>query len=607
VGKLCFGYLQDGFLYKYLFRILEVRVKKRWLIVLFSVLVIMSLSLLGCPGGPAARGIQDGGTFDVVVIGTGIGGTVTAMSILYENPALSVLVIDKMNIAGGSTRFAGVNFTGLQINTDLPPGNWPPVVRNSSGRAGFEAHWRANAILDVTNPPWSTPALPVMSRVFTAFEGARGAIAWLNDSMNVPFNDYQVQVWGYNLDGSVDTAAATHRTPESNPRFLRRTAYGGPAAFVANTIAELERRGAEVRMETRLVALIVDGGAVRGIQAVSNGMTQNIMADTVILATGGFSHNHELMSQFTNAYDGSLGLNYYYVQPNVCYSNTGDGIVIAMRDVNADVFRHPNGQPSVWAVLTGIRLPAAISGVTVAATATQPAGVGLPRLVGGTSNVVWNGAGARPVIAEGAVTAGTAANVPNFGLQDQIIVNHLGERFLNEDSPYGSAVPWNNIINAIAGQAGSWIIFSEATTTPAMRRTLDAMAAVANQNYAVSAATPAALATAMGIPATLAGTIAAYNAAGPDAFGKASHRAVPLTGNLWAVRIVPGVLGTMGGLNTNADGRVINTSGAPVPNLFAVGEISNRPFFGQGYVGGSCLSLFVSIGRHVGIYIADLY
>ena len=564
-----------------------------------ALVVMMAMNFVGCDGGSTSWRDRPAESVDLIVVGTGIAGGLAALAYLEVNPNANVLVIDKMHRAGGSTLTSGQNFTGLQASVPLPAGDWDQQVIDASGQENFIVHWRRNALVAETFP------FPDFQRTWQTFVAARTEIQWMHDYMNIPFAAYSQQV----------TAPALGY----NPRMLRRLATG---SFIGNMIAELDRRGAEVRQDKEMIGLLTDDGAVIGIAALDRptGRVFEITANNVIIATGGFALNHALVALFANEYDQSLGLRDWAFAGNICPSNTGSGISIAMRDAGADVFRHsyPGGPPSMWGVLTGMNTfpPFTMTGPggnTISSFTVPTGGAAVATL---WRNVQLDEHGDRPA---GAAQIGTgAAAVANpeyeqylFGLQDQIIVNILGERFYREDAHAGSA-GFNNIINAMGNQPGpSWIILSTDTTTPAMRTTLNAMAAVPNQNVVVRADTPAELAELAGISSGLVQTITAYNAlAGTDGdlLGKAEERMVALEGEwLYAVRIRVQALGTIGGLRTGPDGQVLDGSaeGVPIPGLFAVGEVSNRPFFGQGYVGGSCLSLFAALGPRVGRFVAN--
>lgn len=134
------------------------------------------------------------------------------------------------------------------------------------------------------------------------------------------------------------------------------------------------------------------------------------------------------------------------------------------------------------------------------------------------------------------------------------------------------------------------------------------------------------LASACGIDAGgLSATIARYNddvAHGRDsAFGKGStayNRIQGEKGNLpnpclaplsrapyYAVRLVPGSLGTFAGLRTNENAEVISTKGAPIAGLYAVGNDMSSIFAGNYPSGGITLGPGMTFGYVVGKRLAE--
>jgi succinate dehydrogenase/fumarate reductase flavoprotein subunit len=91
-------------------------------------------------------------------------------------------------------------------------------------------------------------------------------------------------------------------------------------------------------------------------------------------------------------------------------------------------------------------------------------------------------------------------------------------------------------------------------------------------------ATPEEAAAAVGMtdPSALARTVADYNvgcAAGTDAFGRTATTLVPLTAPYYCVPLYPGGSNTSGGPRRDAGARVLDPFGAPIPGLFAAGEL----------------------------------
>ena len=71
-------------------------------------------------------------------------------------------------------------------------------------------------------------------------------------------------------------------------------------------------------------------------------------------------------------------------------------------------------------------------------------------------------------------------------------------------------------------------------------------------------------------------------------------------GPFFAVQVLPGTLGSFGGLKINTDGQVLS-GGNPIPGLYAAGEVANGEFFGLEYpASGSSISMSMTFGKAAG-------
>ena len=77
-----------------------------------------------------------------------------------------------------------------------------------------------------------------------------------------------------------------------------------------------------------------------------------------------------------------------------------------------------------------------------------------------------------------------------------------------------------------------------------------------------------------------------------------------LTGNLYALTVQPGIHHTMGGLKINTNTEVINTSGSVIGGLFAAGEVTGG-VHGANRLGGNAVADFTVFGRIAGQAAAD--
>jgi succinate dehydrogenase/fumarate reductase flavoprotein subunit len=186
-------------------------------------------------------------------------------------------------------------------------------------------------------------------------------------------------------------------------------------------------------------------------------------------------------------------------------------------------------------------------------------------------------------------------------------VDRAGRRFADEAQNYndfGRSLHEFDAASFSFTRVPAWMIFDGAyrrrySVGPIRRKAPD-------PDWLVSAPTAAALGAAIGVPAeSLEATIERFNghaAAGHDPdFGRGDYAFDRLMGDdraehpvlaplaeapFYALRLVPGCLGTKGGPRTDEHGRVLRAdSGEPIGGLFAAGNVSANPF-GYAYPGG---------------------
>ena len=74
----------------------------------------------------------------------------------------------------------------------------------------------------------------------------------------------------------------------------------------------------------------------------------------------------------------------------------------------------------------------------------------------------------------------------------------------------------------------------------------------------------------------------------------------------YAVMVKPTTIGSMGGLVIDVDARVLRADGAPIPGLYATGEVANGGFYNVEYpASGSSLSLGMTFGLEAGRNAAE--
>ena len=206
-----------------------------------------------------------------------------------------------------------------------------------------------------------------------------------------------------------------------------------------------------------------------------------------------------------------------------------------------------------------------------------------------------------------------------------IAVTANGQRFTNEADSYHDFM--QGLLRATTGQtAQAWLVCDHAFMRhyglgAAKPAPMPLGPKLAN-GYLMRGETLADLARACGIqPQALEQTVARYNAMalqGTDAdhakgatpynrmqgdaakvqgMGLANPCMAPLQrGPFYAVRIVPGSLGTFAGLRTNAQAQVLNAEGTPIAGLYAGGNDMNSIMGGNYPAGGITLGPAMTFG-----------
>lgn len=181
-----------------------------------------------------------------------------------------------------------------------------------------------------------------------------------------------------------------------------------------------------------------------------------------------------------------------------------------------------------------------------------------------------------------------------------ILVNANGERFVDE-------VGTRDVVSAAEiAQPGSfaWLVIDQ--------KMVDASSVIAGyitQGLTVQGDTYEALAGAMEVdPVTFAATMASWNtsveAKQDDAFGRTSFANALDAAPYYAIRVAPGVHHTMGGLRINESTEVLSADGAPIPGLYAAGEVTGG-IHGANRLGGNAVADIIVFGRIAGATAAE--
>ena len=326
----------------------------------------------------------------------------------------------------------------------------------------------------------------------------------------------------------IDTELGFYDSPSLPPDAGVRSGYSG--IYVCLEMQEVAKQynNLDLRFETPGVQLVrEDGGRVTGAIAKSGDEYVQInAAKGVIVATGGYDANPELMEAWTRPEDYATSSWW-----NPGWGTTGDGHLMGIK---AGAQMDPCPQPVM--------------------------------------NFRWG----NPDSFYDARTW----NAVYFAL----MINGDGKRFVREDLPFQCV---SNAQNAQPGYGKNcWQVFDDAMFMPG-DGFAEAIDEFKQKGWLYEGSTPEELAEACGIdPQGLADTIARYNGffeAGIDEdFGRDLAGTMPFTGTRYfALTTNSCVLATGGGLTIDGSCRVLDTDDQVIEGLYAVGNASGSFFAGN--------------------------
>ncbi len=351
-------------------------------------------------------------------------------------------------------------------------------------------------------------------------------------------------------------------------------------ALIAPMRIGLREAGVPVELNTALTDLYIEDGKVRGIWARSSGAPESeeprlIKARRgVILGSGGFEHNEQMRVKYQRApitTEWTVG----------AVANTGDGILAAEKlgaalEIMEDAWWIPTvplvGAP--WIALSERNSPGAI---IVNTSGKRFMNESLPYVE----------AGHRMYGGEHGQGAGPAENIPSWLIFDQ----RYRDRYIFAGLQPGQRIPKKWLESGVVLRADTLEELAEKTGLP-----LDEFKATVERFNGFART---------GVDEDFKRGESAYDRYYGDPTNKPNPNLGEIShGPYYAAKMVPGDLGTKGGVRTDVHGRALRDDGSIIDGLYAAGNVS-APVMGHTYPGpGGTIGPAMTFGYLAALHVA---
>ncbi|WP_295746626.1 flavocytochrome c [uncultured Limosilactobacillus sp.] len=409
--------------------------------------------------------------YDVLVIGAGGAGMTAALQ--ASELGAGVLVIEKEPKVGGNTNRASSGMNAAESDVQLQHGIVDTMT--SFYQETFQGGGRLND--------------PAMLRFFV--EHAPLAVDWLA-KRQLPLTDLTIT-------GGM-SRPRTHRPQSTAP-------IGN--YLVRGLASQLKKRKVPLLTATRVTNLLTANGQVVGVQVKRDGQEQLIKAKAVILATGGFGANPQLISRLRPDLSGLKTTNQA--------GATGDGLRLAER---------------VGAAVRDL------SFIQVHPTVQQDQAH--TYLIG------------EAVRGEGA-----------------ILVNRQGRRFVNE---LATRRVVSEAIFALSAKS-AWLIFDQAVRQRVKAVDFYCSVGLVKQADNLQQLGQQIGSDAKQLTKTVQDWNKMVGEQRPDEWQRATGRHQMVKAPFYAIHVAPAIHYTMGGLHTDPQTRVLDANGQAIGGLYAAGEV----------------------------------
>lgn len=283
--------------------------KKKYLSIIAAITLLTGV-VAGCspdssPSTTTPATTSKSQDYDVVVVGGGAAGLTAAITAAEEGATVALL--EKLSFVGGSTMLSGGIVYGVNSEIHKSAG-----IEDSP--EDLASYWHSRA----------------------------------QEKNDLDFLKFVAEHSGETIDWIVERGVKFGEPYPTGTSPVKRAVStdNGGAGIITPLKEHAEAKGVEFFLETPVKELVLSDGVVTGVKAtLKDGEEKIFKAKSVILTTGGFDHNEDLMKEYA-----SRSLNHHSF---ASVGNTGDGLLMA-KDAGAQVisnggtigFRRVKDEPS---------------------------------------------------------------------------------------------------------------------------------------------------------------------------------------------------------------------------------------------------------------------
>ena len=592
---------------------------------LLVLLVILGVIFTGCPDDGGSGDSRFEKDYDIIVVGAGIAGMSAALT-AADDTGLKVLLIEHQPYAGGLSGTSGGVFSAMQWGAD------------TDSKTVWIDKYKHNMQGDTDDV---------------------NAKAYINATHDFRYPNYD-KFYAIHQDSRITYNFLLGKGMLGNPNSIGGSSelIGGIATTGANRMESLwdiieDDPNITNVLNAEAIGLLTENTTpktVTGVKITFKGKTYNVKAQKVILATGGFSQSPELLAKYSatqyGGFDFSRGWKYHNAPDR---GLTGLGHTMAMRDAGAGEYSLAYIEPSNLVFSPDLApVSPALSNRGAAGTGSQAS----PMRRSAQILVDSNGIRYRPEDAFGGFVGSYttyvhardySAPLPWYAifseahLDDELQVLGNGITLRKAFADAAAATGANKtvvdaeIVKASTLAELSTKLFGTSGTKAAdfvdMIKEYDAAVktAFAGGDPATDWVDPLLLLSATEIEAigaeVVGGKAAGDNGANLIRYGKDDGANIDYDITFYAIKVVPCIWDTMGGIPSDVYSRALTTelawnqsagtwategtASTIIKNLYVAGAISSRDFFNYGYHGGGSLTTYSTTGRIAALHAVE--